>query len=648
MFYGRAGTDLEIDLSRGNIERVVHDSKLYEDYLGGRGTCTKIFWDRVPPEVTPFSPDNLLIFGSGLLTGTLAPGANRTVLVTKSPQTDLLTYSNMGGFWAPEFKNAGYDNLIISGQSPTPVYIWINDDHVEIRDASHLWGKDIKKTQEIIRRELNNNKVQTLCIGEAGEKKVYSASIEHSTGASLSRSGVGALMGDKKLKAITVRGTKDVNIAKPQEFHELCEKIQKKSERLRAFVDDWSYERAVGLLGKAVYGNHEGFQPMENIGEVHEAFLEKYRHRQIACYNCALRCKHAILTPDGEYSYIKCVSWFSFMACCKLQDFSFAMKCYDLCEKYGFDSLSCAYLIAFAIDLYEKGILTKQDTEGIHLEYGNADLALTLIGKIARREGIGDVLADGVWDAARHIGRGAEKYAYHVKKLEIPIYPMNHPYINFVQCISDRADMLKLISAVPQHYTQKSKEEKKEYIDSEYWPYPEEFKEYIWDDFDPTGGDYERITKMVSYDDDSNCMADITGICIFWTGFWPFNPYLFGDQVKMISYATGQDIDEDAGMKTAKRIGVLTRAYNVRLGISRKDDKPPEKFFQEPSAPPVLPALDRTNFSNAIDAYYELKGYNREGIPTKETLEELNLDDVHRDLVQRGILPDEEDKKNRD
>lgn len=648
MSYGRAGNNLEIDLSRGNIEVEESDSQLDEAYLGGRGICTKMLWDRVPPEVAPFSSDNPLIFGTGLLTGTLAPGANRTVLVTRSPQTNLLTFSAMGGFWAPELKSAGYDNLVISGKSHTPVYVWIDDNKVEIRDASHLWGKDVKETQRTIRSELKNEKAQILCIGQAGENKVYSASIEHGTGASLSRAGVGALMGDKKLKAIAVYGTKDVNIAEPAKFYELCEKILGKTTRLRAFVDNWSHERQ-GLLEKALYGNMGELRPMAGIGDTHERFLGKYRHRQISCHNCALRCKHAIVSPDGEeYSAIKCVSWFSFIACSKIQDFSFAMKCYLLCEQYGFDSISASSLIAFAIDLYEKGILTKQDTEGLHLEYGNAELVFTLLGKIARREGIGDVLANGIYEAVRQIGRGAEKYAYYTKKLEIPPYPLQHPYINLVQSVGDRGDMLKLISCIPQHYVQKSKEERKEYVESQYWPYPEDFKKYILDEFDQSGADYEKMTKMVSYDDDSNCMSDITGICTFWTGFWPFNPYLFANQIKLVAYATGMNIDENEGMKIARRVAMLTRAYNVRLGISRKDDAPPERFFQEATTPPVLPPLNRTIFNSTIDAYYKLKGYNREGIPEKEVLDELGLDYVHEDLVQRGILANEEDKTNRD
>ncbi|MDT3698583.1 MAG: aldehyde ferredoxin oxidoreductase N-terminal domain-containing protein [Thermincola sp.] len=640
MQYGWARSNLEIDLSRGNIRVEECDDNINRNYLGGKGTSVKLIWDRVPPEVTPFSPENLLVFGVGLLSGTLAPGANRAVLATRSPVTNLLTYSFMGGYWGPELKHAGYEHLIVSGKSPHPVYIWVNNDRVEIRDARHLWGKNIKETQQAIKEELQDNKVQILCVGPAGENKVLSASIEHSTGASFSRAGVGALMGDKNIKAIAVRGTKDIHMAEPEKFYRLCMEILNKTGRLMEFVDNWSYERE-GLLEKAVYGNLGEFQPLGNTGERHDAYLKENRERQISCYNCTLRCKHAMRSTQGHgsNSFIKCVSWFAFIACCKIQDFNFAIKCYELCEELGFDSLSAAYLIGFAIDLYEKGILTREDTEGMHLEWGSPEIALTMIKKIAFREGIGDVLADGVVEAARRIGRGAEKYAYNVKKMEIPIYPLHHFYLNLCQSLDDRADMLKLISALPQHYLRKTAAEKEEYLGSQYWPYPEGFKKFFEDKEDPTGGDYERLTNMISYDHDSNTMADITGVCIFWTGFWPFNPYVFANQVKLVSYATGLDIDENEGLKIAKRIGTLVRAYNVRLGISRKDDAPPERFFQEPSIPPVLPPLDRNNFNKAIDTFYELRGYDKNGIPSEQSLLNLDLGYVADDLKQRGIIP---------
>jgi len=224
MRYAETGYNLEVDLSRGSVERVETDPKDTELYLGGLGTNAKILWDRVPPEVEPFSPDNLLIFSAGLLCGTPATGCNRTIVSTISPQTRLMAFSMMGGFWAPELKYAGYDKVIFRGKSPDLVYLWIHNDKVEIRDASHLKGKGANETAEIIKRELEEPKAQVASIGLAGENRVYFASIEQGR-SSASRLGIGAVMGDKGLKAVVVRGTNDVNVARPAEFLELCNEV---------------------------------------------------------------------------------------------------------------------------------------------------------------------------------------------------------------------------------------------------------------------------------------------------------------------------------------------------------------------------------------------------------------------------------------
>ena len=214
MRYSETGVNLEIDLSHGNIERETTDPKLTALHLGGLGTNTKLLWDRVSPDVDPFSPDNLLIFGAGLLAGTPAPGANRTIITSYSPQTLLMGYSMMGGFFAPEMKYAGYDKIIFRGKSPSLIYIWINNDKIELRDASHLRGKGAIETAEIIKQELKEPNAQVAAIGLAGENRVYTASIEQGR-SSASRLGLGAVMGDKSIKAIAVRGTKDVDLARP-------------------------------------------------------------------------------------------------------------------------------------------------------------------------------------------------------------------------------------------------------------------------------------------------------------------------------------------------------------------------------------------------------------------------------------------------
>ena len=224
MRYAETGFNLEVDLTRGNIERVETDPRETELYLGGLGTNAKILWDRVPPEVEPFSPENLLIFSAGLLCGTPATGCNRTIVSTISPQTLLMAFSMMGGFWAPELKYAGYDKVILRGKAPDLVYLWINNDKVEIRDASHLRGKGTVETAQLIRQELKEPKAQVASIGLAGENRVYYASIEQGR-SSASRGGIGAVMGDKGEKAIAIRGTKDINVAQPDVFLELCKEV---------------------------------------------------------------------------------------------------------------------------------------------------------------------------------------------------------------------------------------------------------------------------------------------------------------------------------------------------------------------------------------------------------------------------------------
>jgi len=324
MRYAETGVNLEVDLSRGNIEREGTDSRLTELHLGGLGTNAKILWDRVPPEVEPFSPDNLLIFSAGLLAGTLAPGANRTIVSTFSPQTLLMAYSMMGGFWAPELKHAGYDKVIIRGRSPEWVYLWINNDKVEIRDASHLQGKGSLETAELIRQELKEPKAQVAAIGLAGENRVYFASIEQGK-SSASRGGIGAVMGDKRLKAIAVRGKKDVNIARPAELFELCNEVLKYIEvreenpipgvmpilaglgspqEMKLFDEKW--HTTSFMWGNARTRRKDFWN--EEIEKKWRETQENVRTRLISCYNCPMKCGAIISVPRISTYMMKCYS----------------------------------------------------------------------------------------------------------------------------------------------------------------------------------------------------------------------------------------------------------------------------------------------------------------------------------------------------
>ncbi|MDP3879350.1 MAG: aldehyde ferredoxin oxidoreductase N-terminal domain-containing protein [Dehalococcoidales bacterium] len=617
MWYGWAGGQLEVDLTKGIIRKIDGDRKMYEAFLGGRGLITKMFWDRVPPETEPFSADNLLIFGAGPLVGTSVPGANRTTLVTRSPLTNLFAYSNMGGFWGPELKFAGYDTVTVSGKSSSPVYIYINDDQVEIRDASHLWGKDVFQTQLMIQAELKSEEVQTLCIGPAGENKVHYATIEHGPGCSLSRTGVGAVMGDKNLKAIAVRGTKDVNLASPTRFLELCSEILARSDKNVEYIMEVQHNRSHKTrMNGTHYRNFELFKPWEDAGKSHMDFLDKREARRIGCYNCAKKCICSPHFPDEHPVFIKCRSPFRFTAAADVQDYDFNLRCASLAQRYGLDVGSAPAAAAFAIDLYQKGILTKEDTDGMVLEWGNPEVLPALLEKIARREGIGDVLADGTYEAARRIGRGAEEYAVHIRKLE-PRGQTMRPGMASSYLLSDRQDNSKWGGTVGIEGGGEGEGDK--YAEAVNWTYPPDWKKYM----DMPG--------------EHNTLADCVGLCYFWSVARPDILIRDWDVAELLLLATGMNADADSIEKGVRRVRALTRAYNAILGERQRADDLPARFFHDPAG--ILPPVNRDEISKAIAETNKAMGYTAEGIPTREALEEIDLDYVAEELERRGVLP---------
>ncbi|CAG0964643.1 partial benzoyl-CoA reductase subunit BamB, partial [Anaerolineae bacterium] len=432
MRYAETGYNLEIDLSRGNIERVATDPRLTELHLGGLGTNAKILWDRVSPETEPFSPDNLLIFSTGLLCGTPAIGANRTIVSTISPQTRLMAYSMMGGFWAPELKYAGYDKVIIRGKSSKLVYIWINNDKVEIRDASHLAGKGAVETAELIKQELKDPNVQVAAIGLAGENRVYMASIEQGR-SSASRLGIGAVMGDKKIKAIAVRGTKDINVARPAEFMKLCNDVMAyityretapipnvepifeglgSPQEMKLVDEKWHTQNF--MWGNARARRKEFWT--KDVEEKWRETQEGVRTRLISCYNCPMKCGAIISVPGVSTYMMKCYSKLTYTMAA-FSDLDFGFRIAQRATEYGVDGFSTPQVMAFAVELKEAGILTDQDFEGCPSD--NEGKFYWLLDRIVRREGIGDVLANGTYWAAQQIGKGADAYAHNnIKKHE--------------------------------------------------------------------------------------------------------------------------------------------------------------------------------------------------------------------------------------
>jgi len=654
MRYAETGFNLEVDLSRGNIERVETDPRLTELHLGGVGTNAKILWDRVPPEVEPFSPDNLLIFSTGLLCGTLAPSCNRTIVSTISPQTLLMAYSMMGGFWAPELKYAGYDKVIIRGKSPNLVYLWINNDKVEIRDASHLQGKGAVETQELILQELNEPKAQVAAIGLAGENRVYFASIEQGR-SSASRGGIGAVMGDKGLKAIAVRGTKDVNVARPAEFMEICNEVLKyiqvraekpikgvppilaglgSPQEMAVHDEKWHTENFA--WGNARHRRKDFWT--EEVAEKWTESLESVRQRFISCYNCPMKCGATINYPELSTYMMKCYSKLTY-AMASMTDLDFGFRIAQRATEYGVDAFSAPQTMAFALELYEDGILTDQDMPGMPSD--TEEKFFWLLERIVRREGIGDVLANGTHWAAQKIGKGAEAYAHNnIKKHEqLPLkLGMLNPIYFLMYCTGEKINITQIEGNFPQAPFP-TREEREEFVKDWIQVPDEKFKQYFLDwelrgensiPYYPT---IEATCEIVDWQEKMHYIDDSTGMCAGLSSFPLKPPYHIHNLPILISSATGIDMDEAGLSQVAKRNRTLVRAVNVRRGMRRSDDKPPEDHWKK-----RFPELE----AKLLDEYYKFKGWNKQGIPTKESLHELALDYISEDFLQKGILTDNE------
>ena len=425
MRYAEAGFDLEIDLTRGSIEKVATDPSSSERHLGGQGSAAQLLWERVPPEVDALSGDNLLIFSAGLLAATPVPGANRTSVSAIDPQTNLYVNASLGGFFAPEMKHAGYDKIVIAGKSEDLVYLWIKDDKVDIRDAAHLRGKSALETAALIRQELKDDKLQVAAIGLAGENRVSQASIDHAN-CSAAR-GVGVVMGDKGLKAIAVRGTRDIHVAQPEQLFELCKRMHQEiydnphcgdillredddsyhvrhpawSEapgQVRAFCSK-ELQEAWEVRVDSEIVSHQWENYSQELEEVRETLVDRSRRlRGTGCHNCLKDCHEVIALPGGRKYFLKD---FGKLACALAahQELEIDYDVLFALQEYGLDEISMAQTVASAVELYEAGALGDEDlpdfpSDGIgRFSY--------LIERVVQRQGIGDALADAVDGAAR-------------------------------------------------------------------------------------------------------------------------------------------------------------------------------------------------------------------------------------------------------
>ena len=625
MSYGYTGNILHIDLS-SKKHRIEHPPEtFYRTYWGGRGLALYYMLKEMKPHTDPLSPDNLLIFAPGVLTGTPAPAMPRYTVCAKSPLTGAQGEAEAGGWWGPELKKAGFDALIIKGASTTPIYLWINEGNIEFKDASHLWGKDTGTTQKIIKEELADEKIRIAQIGLAGENLVRFANIVNELKHFNGRNGLGAVMGSKKLKAIAVRGTKSIDLYNKEKVSQVTREISK-----RVMENPLSRDlRELGTPGVIRPSYEAGCLPSYNwttgyFKEGENLTAEIYNQTILkgtkGCYACPIRCKRVAevnepnLTVDPAYGGPEYETIVSLGSLCGISDLRYIAKANELCNKYTMDTISTGMVIAFAMQCYEEGLLTKEDTGGIKLTFGSKEALLILIGKMAHREGLGDLLSQGSYLASQKIGKGAEKFIHQVKKQEIPMHdPRVKTGVGLQYSLSDYgADHMKA-------------------------PHDSFFKDQdsvgvktmkglgILEPVSPTDIGEEKVA-LFKLLDIYWTVFDILGVCDF--GYVPRSVGTMGELLEIIQSATGWETTWFELMKLGERSINMARIFNYREGFTAQDDTLPEVFYHNFKGGHLggQGAINKKDFEKAIKLRYELMGWNPDtGIPTPAKLIELGL-----------------------
>lgn len=623
------GKALTVNLSNKKIAKKEISHRLMRQFIGGVGLGAKYLFDEVEPAIDPFSPENKVIFAPGALAGTPFPSSSRLSVVSKSPLTRLYGDSNAGGFIAVQIKQAGYDLIIFSGKSDKPVYVWINDDNVEIRDASHLWGKNVLEADSIIKKDIGDNEISTALIGQAGENLVRFACVMNEVWSAAGRTGIGAVMGSKHLKGFAVRGTSDIVLTHPEKFDELYSEYLKMYEVSTGhmwikyginFIVEDAQKRGT-LQTKNCYTGV--FKDADKIGG--EA-LRKYTIKTKSCLGCYLRCRRCAYVKSGVYAGSYCEpiefdmleAWGSKVLNSDLESIIAICRLLDL---YGMDVISAGDTVAWALECYEKGILTKEDADGLELKWGDPELLITLIRKIAFREGFGNLLAEGSRIAAAKVGKGADYYAMHAKGLE---FSSRDPRTEY-----DRALAYAVSNRGSDHLT---------YVHSFAWQISNEDAEKFGltpiqvDSSIPKG-----IGKFLKWNEDINIFKDILGLC-----WWPYLLSVYPLisiklAVKYYHALTGIDLTEDELMRVGERTINVKRAFNVREGVDRRDDTLPERFFAEPlpEGPAKGKRVKKEIFEKIKDEYYEARGWDKvTTVPLRRRLERLGLHDVADKLAR--------------
>jgi len=636
IMYGWAGTLLRVDLSSGRIEKQALNENLRFNYLGGRGINSRILYDEVRPGTDALSPENRLIFGVSPFTGTGLVNSGRCHATAKSPLTGILGDSNSGGHFGPEMKWAGYDHMVFEGRSDTPVYLWIDDDKVEIRDASHLWGKTIPQTYEMIWEELGDPRIRIAAIGPAGENLVRFAAIINDFGNAFGKTGMGAVMGSKNLKAIAVRGTKGVSVADPERFKMLAKDILSRIKNCFSYdgfseYGTMSYLSFYDHIGISVAKNAQQVGGIEYIDNYSAENMKKNISSKVSCFGCPVHCKHRFKIKKGPFKGIEgfgtefCIMS-SHGPSCGQTDPAVVFKINQICNDYGICADTSGVVMAAAFEWFQRKMIGLEDTDGISLEWGDADAQIQMLENIIHRKGFGDILADGSAIAAKKIGKGAEKCISHVKGADL-----------------DQADIrtLKgcaLSDAVSSRGADPQRGWPSHEVVGKPLP-PKKAMELFGMDKGVDPNSYEEKGETVSFFSALCTLCDTLGICKFNTK-WTGSAIDAKKMAELVAAATGMDMDEGRLLRVAERINNVERAFLVREGITRKDDIIHGRAMDEPvpSGPHKGEKLDKKKFARMLDEYYEAVGWDiKTGIPRKETLERLGLDDIAKDLEERKV-----------
>ena len=621
---GYAGKILRIDLTERDVKISRVERSLVAGFLGGRGFNSKGLYDEIPPGADAMGPNNKLFLSTGPLVGTMFPTASRFNISAKSPQTGILGDSNAGGHLAPEIKFAGYDQIVLEGKSSEPVYVFVNDDEIGFMDASHLWGKDVYETDEIIRSDLGDRGVQTAIVGPAAERGVRFAGVYANLMRAAARTGMGTVMASKGVKALAVRGSGSVEVAHPRAFVELVEEIE---EEIYAHEQYWP-RRRMGTTRILMMANAGGFLPtrhytsgiFEHAEEVSgERLAEEFNVKTRGCFACTIPCSRFYVVKEGEFKGLygegpEYEALGSFTSRVGNSDLGLALKANDLCNRLGLDALTAGECISWAMELHERGLLTKEETDGLDLSWGNGDAMLALIEKIAKREGFGDILADGSRAAAEKLGKGRD-LAMHVKGLDIIMAdPRGLKGFGLGYAVSSRGgDHLR-----SEPFLELSDDPA---IGERMFGVPEATLRLA----DRGKG------KLVSYFEDWNAVIDALEPCK--NIMQNMEILTFDRASKVIEACTGLKMSPADVRRVGERIVNVERAFNVREGIRRRDDTLPRRFREE-TLPEGASAGTVFDLEPMLDEYYDERGWDREtGIPHAETLERLGLAKAARDIL---------------